>query len=323
MNDLISVIVPAYNIDKYIERCIKSILNQTYSNLEVIVVDDGSTDNTASIIDEYALKDQRIIPVHKVNGGVSSARMEGMHRANGKWIGFVDGDDVIEANMYEILMNNAIKYNADISHCGYQMVFPDGRINYFYNTKRIKIQDNVTGVVDLLEGDLVEPGLCNKLYKKSLFKDVNLDSNIRINEDLLLNYYLFKNSKISIFEDVANYNYMIRDNSATRGKITYNKIYDPIKVKEIIKNSSKGEIKIVADKVYLRTLVYVYNSLLIDDENLKKDKLNIRKVIINNKKQIKLLNKKLQAMTSFIIYLPFLYEYVYKFYYNYILKKKY
>ena len=150
MNDLISVVVPAYNIEKYIERCIKSILSQTYSNLEIIIVDDGSTDNTASIIDQYALKDTRIIPIHKKNGGVSSARTEGINRASGDWIGFVDGDDVIEENMYEVLINNAKKYDADISHCGYQMIFPDGHIDYYYNTKCIEVQDNTKALEELL-----------------------------------------------------------------------------------------------------------------------------------------------------------------------------
>ena len=160
MNDLISVVVPAYNIENYIERCIKSILNQTYSNIEVIIVDDGSTDNTGSIIDKYALKDHRVIPLHKENGGVSSARMEGIDRAKGEWIGFVDGDDVIEENMYEVLLNNAIEYNADISHCGYQMVFPDGHVDYYYGTKKISEQNKRQGLIDLIKGDFIEPGYC-------------------------------------------------------------------------------------------------------------------------------------------------------------------
>ena len=129
----ISIIVPAYNIAAWLPRCLDSILGQTYQNLEVIVVDDGSTDHTGDILERYAAMDARIRPLRKANGGVTSARLEGIRYADGEWIGFVDGDDEIEPDMYERLMGNALKYSADISHCGYQMVFSDGRINYFIN----------------------------------------------------------------------------------------------------------------------------------------------------------------------------------------------
>ena len=191
-NNLISVIVPVYNLENYIERCLASIQSQTYSNIEIIVVDDGSIDSSWNVINRIAKEDNRIIPIHKENGGVSSARMLGLANANGEWIGFVDGDDEIEEDMYEVLINNAFEYDADISHCGYKMIFNDGRITSFYDTKVKKIQDNTTGVIDLLEGDLIEPGLWNKLYKKSLFEDIELDTNIKINEDLLLNYLFLK-----------------------------------------------------------------------------------------------------------------------------------
>lgn len=148
MEPLISVIIPAYNIENYIERCMESVCRQTYRNLEIIVVDDGSKDQTGTVIDRMAQKDSRIIPIHKMNEGVSAARNTGLDRARGEYIGFVDGDDFIEENMYEFLLKNAQKYQADISHCGYQMVFPD-RIDYYYNTGAIIIQDQRQGVYDL------------------------------------------------------------------------------------------------------------------------------------------------------------------------------
>ena len=260
MNDLISVVVPAFNIDKYIERCIKSILNQTYSNLEVIIVDDGSTDNTANIIDDYALKDHRIVPIHKENGGVSSARMEGIHRASGEWIGFVDGDDVIEANMYEVLMNNAIKYNADISHCGYQMVFPDGHILKFHGTGKTINASTEEGLYNLLKADYIEPALVNKLYKKSLFSDIDnsslWDSSIKYNEDLLMNYILFKKSFHSYFVDLPLYNYILRKNSASTSVPSLKSVEDPLRVIRIIKGDAKNEdlYKIIYER-YIRILI--------------------------------------------------------------------
>lgn len=322
-NKLISVIVPVYNLENYIERCLKSIQNQTYSNIEIIVVDDGSIDDSWNVINRIAKEDNRIIPIHKENGGVSSARMLGLANANGEWIGFVDGDDKIEEDMYEVLINNAFECNADISHCGYKMIFNDGRITSFYDTKVKKIQDNTTGVIDLLEGDLIEPGLCNKLYKKSLFEDIELDTNIKINEDLLLNYYLFKNSQLSIFEDLTKYHYLIRDNSASRSKLNDYKIYDPIRVKEVILNDADDEYKSTAQKVFLRTLIYVYNSLIINEGDFVNDKKKIRKMIFSNRCYCSLLNSKLKIMTNMIMLIPNFYKIIYKIYYHNILKSKY
>ena len=163
---MISVIVPAFNVAQTIKRTLDSILAQTYQNIEIIVVNDGSKDETGAIIDSYAAQNRKIIAIHTQNQGVTAARLTGVKHASGEWIGFVDGDDEIEPDMYEILMNNAVQYKADISHCGYQMIFPDGRISYFHNTGCLMIQDNLTGLKDLLDGSLVEPGLWNKLFHK-------------------------------------------------------------------------------------------------------------------------------------------------------------
>lgn len=322
-NNLISVIVPVYNLENYIERCLKSIQSQTYRNIEIIVVDDGSIDGSWNVIKRIAKEDNRIIPIHKENGGVSSARMLGLANANGEWIGFVDGDDEIEEDMYEVLINNAFECNADISHCGYKMIFNDGRITSFYDTKVKKIQDNTTGVIDLLEGDLIEPGLWNKLYKKSLFEDIELDTNIKINEDLLLNYYLFKNSQLSIFEDLTKYHYIIRDNSASRSKLNDYKIYDPIRVKEIILNDSNSEIKEIAYKVYLRTIIYVIDGLII--ENTHEHDLQIKELIDllkKNRNSIKYLNRKLKLSAYMISYLNPVYKLLYRLY-NYFKSSNY
>ncbi|OUQ02420.1 hypothetical protein B5E92_14680 [Erysipelatoclostridium sp. An15] len=173
MDDLLSIIIPAYNIEPYIGRCLESLIIQTYKNLEIIVVDDGSTDNTLSIIKEYCNKDNRINVIHKKNEGVSVARLIGMKKASGEYIGFVDGDDIVEKDMFEFLINNAKKYGTDISHCGYVMDFPDGHSDYYYNTGRIIIQNNSKGLEDLLGGKYIEPGLCNKIYKINIKAYIN------------------------------------------------------------------------------------------------------------------------------------------------------
>lgn len=261
-NELISIIIPAFNIEQYIERCLKSVINQTYSEIEIIVVDDGSTDKTSTIIDFVAEHDSRIKVIHKKNGGVSQARIDGIHHASGEWIGFVDGDDYVEPHMFEYLIRNAIQYQADISHCGYQMIFPNGHIDYYYNTGIVEKQNHEKAMQELLSGERVEPGLWNKLFRKSLFQHVlskeNILCKIKINEDLLMNYWLFKAAKNSIYEDICLYHYLLRKGSAATTK-QRNHITEPLYVWEMIKNDLYGNDNLysIAYMRYLRILIGV------------------------------------------------------------------
>lgn len=122
---LISIIIPVHNQEKHITRCLDSILNQTYSNIEIIVVNDGSTDNTAIFVDKIALSDNRVNVIHQKNAGPGSARNTALDHAKGEYIGFVDSDDFIESNMYQTMIDAALMHNADIVQCGYEHVSPD------------------------------------------------------------------------------------------------------------------------------------------------------------------------------------------------------
>ena len=286
----LSIIIPVYNIENYLARCLDSVLNQTFSDFEVIIVDDGTNDSSGLIADSYAIKDNRIKVIHKENGGVSSARFEGIKTANGDFIGFVDGDDVIEPDMFSVLIQNAEKYNADISHCGYKMIFPDGRIDYYYNTDKIIEQDQHSGLTDLLKGEFIEPGLWNKIYKADLVKNIVhnsiMDSSIKINEDLLMNYYLFRQSNKSVFVDKCFYHYMIHKNSAATSKININKLCDPIKVLQILDSETKNEVDLnkIVNARYARILVYTATLSLKTNPELiaperKKARINLRKNI--------------------------------------------
>ena len=234
--NLISIIIPAYNLEKELGRTLDSVLAQTYENIEVIVVNDGSKDGTAAVMDAYATRDSRIKAIHKENGGVTSARLRGVAEASGDWIGFVDGDDDIEPDMYERLMKNALEHGADISHCGYKMILPSGKIRQYYGTGRKIIQDNHTGVKDLLEGRFVEPSLWNKLFRRELLIGLvqKIDLSIRINEDQLMNYYLFRCSEKAVFEDFCSYHYILRPGSAANAKVNIHQLEDPLKVKKIL-----------------------------------------------------------------------------------------
>lgn len=259
MENKISIIIPAFNIEKYLKDTLDSVLLQTYENIEVIVVNDGSTDGTASLVDEYVSKDSRIRAIHKENGGVTSARLRGVSEATGEWIGFVDGDDYVEPQMFEHLLKNALKYQADISHCGYQMVFPNGRVDYYYNTGRLIQQDRLTGQKELLSGTYIEPALCNKLYHKALFRSLLyedvMDRSIRNTEDLLMNYYLFKAADCAVFEDVCPYHYILRKNSAATSRLNEHRLLDPLRVTKIILADVVPELQSVLLSRLIRQLV--------------------------------------------------------------------
>ena len=256
MKDLISVVIPAYNIAQYLPTTLDSILAQTYENLEILVVNDGSKDGTGSVIDRYAAMDHRIRAIHKENGGVTSARLRGLDEATGEWIGFVDGDDLIEPDMYARLLENALKYDADISHCGYRMVFPS-RVDYYYNTGRLLEQDHHAGLKDLVEGRFIEPGLVIKLYRRSLFEGLTgrMDTSIKTHEDVLMNYWLFKASRKSVYEDVCPYHYVLRPGSASSSKLNLNKLRDPLKVSRAIYADAEDPLRPTALARMARQLI--------------------------------------------------------------------
>ena len=122
MNDIVSVVIPVFNVEKYIAKCIESLISQTYKKLEIILVDDGSTDYSGKICDEYSKLDNRIFVIHKENGGVSSARNIGMKKTTGSWVSFVDSDDWIETDFIEQLLSEGTKEEADVVLCGYNRV---------------------------------------------------------------------------------------------------------------------------------------------------------------------------------------------------------
>ncbi len=237
---LLSVIIPAYNLAEFLPNSLRSIFNQSYSKLEIIIVDDGSTDATDTVLKELASQDQRLRILHQKNKGVTSARLAGIEAAKGEWIGFADGDDEIEPDMYERLLSNALSYDADISHCGYQMVFPS-HTDYYYNTGQLICQDHQTALQDLIQGSFVEPGLWNKLYRKKLFQNLpeKMDASIKIMEDLLMNYYLFQEAEKSVYEDFCPYHYIVREGSAATAHINEHKLKDPLKVLKTIKRESE------------------------------------------------------------------------------------
>lgn len=212
MKPLITVIVPVYNVENYLNRCIKSIANQSYRNLEIILVDDGSTDTSGEICDSWAKKDSRIKVIHKKNGGVSSARNAALDIATGAYIGFVDADDYISEAMFEKLVNAAVLNNGEICICRFKS-------DKIYSGEQVKIYEN--DVLSLYLSDkLCEPSVAAKLYSKQAIKNVRFNCDLKIGEDYIFNFYAFKNATKAVVSEEQLYYYEQRENSAVH---TFNK----------------------------------------------------------------------------------------------------
>lgn len=328
VSNKISIIVPAYNIEEYLPACLDSILAQTYENIEIVLIDDGSVDRTGQIADEYREKySDKINCLHLKNGGVMNARMTGIKAATGEWIGFVDGDDAIEPDMYKRLIENALTYQADISHCGYQTIVNSGeRVHYFYNTGRLVEQDGMTGLNDLLSGSFVEPGLWNKLFHKTLFHSLLHDSgmpvNVKINEDLLMNYFLFKEAKKAVYEDFCPYHYMTRSTSATRSEFKAHKVLDPIRVKKYILDDVESELKDIAWQKYLVSCLNACDALYKRTE-WKQEYMMAKQELKINQDKWKLLSRNEQIKLKVFMISAGMYKFIFGIYEKYFQKKIY
>lgn len=235
----ISVIIPVYNVELYIERCLESIINQTYKNLEIILVNDGSTDKSGTICDEYALKDSRIRVIHQKNGGLSSARNRGLDIATGEYIGFVDSDDWISTDMYQTLLTIALKYEVDIVECGVQQVYCYK--DFFYednieiNEDKIFLSNNIDALNEELKWGKFTAIACNKLYKSNLFSTHRYPIG-KIHEDEYLTYKLLYSAvKLASIKDIKLYYYLQERQGAITSKFTEKNldIYDAYKEKLI------------------------------------------------------------------------------------------
>lgn len=223
MNVALSIIVPVYRAEQYLVKCIESILNQTFDDFELILVDDGSPDKSGEICDQYAKRDSRVKVIHKENGGASSARNAGLEIAQGEYIGFVDSDDWIHRDMFCKMYQLAIKKAADIVQCRFKIVFEDEKDEIKTNVEiheytPIQAMYNIYG--ELGTTTII---VCNKIYNKKLFK-VNRFEEGRTCEDEIIIHNLLKDAnKIVDTEDVLYY-YLQTPNSVMRTKCSTKKV---------------------------------------------------------------------------------------------------
>lgn len=212
MNPLISVIVPIYNVEKYLARCVDSIVNQTYKNLEIILVDDGSPDSCPQMCDDYAKKDSRIKVVHKKNGGLSDARNAGMAVATGEYISFIDSDDYVSDDFFECLLDVINKENSDIAECSVVKFYEDNRFDEFSDDLSVKTYDTQDAMSALIAENPFHQHVWNKLYKTELVKDIPYAVG-KLNEDEFWTYQVFgRANKVSKLNKTMYY-YFQRNSS--------------------------------------------------------------------------------------------------------------
>lgn len=212
MTPLISVIVPIYNVEKVLRRSLESILAQTYSNLEIILVDDGSTDSSPQICDEYAQKDSRVKVVHQHNKGVAEARNTGLSMVTGDYIYFVDSDDHIEKNLCEILISKFEQTNAQIIVFDYFVEDDEGKLSESFENIEEKLLITEDALCELMESKKVASFLWNKMYKRSVFESVTFPSG-RVWEDMAVGHKLFLNAESVYCMTQKLYYYCMRKGS--------------------------------------------------------------------------------------------------------------
>ena len=220
MNDKISVIVPIYNVEKYLNSCLKSICNQVYSNLEIILIDDGSTDDSSKICDLWKKKDCRIKVIHKENGGLSSARNAGIDIATGNYISFIDSDDVIHPNFYNELLKACINTNSDVAVCNFIKVKDFSGLP-LKDTNKVKydVFEGVYKYQQLInERNVVTTIACDKLYKKCIFNNLRFPIG-KIHEDEFIIHHILGKTKRIVYINKNYYYYLQRQGSITKQKV--------------------------------------------------------------------------------------------------------
>lgn len=265
-NELISIIVPVYNVEQYLEKCVDSIINQTYKNLEIILVDDGATDSSSKLCDKLAKIDNRIKVYHKENGGLSDARNYGVERATGDYIGFVDSDDYIDAEMYEKLYEAIKKENVDVAECNLKIIYPN-RVELFTEQNYYNVCTKQEYLEEYLKIEKIFGSACVRLIKSNIAKKLKFPVG-KLYEDTYYAYDLIDMVDKYVIMDTSYYNYLMRENSITNTKFNP-RILDLIEiVEEFHKMTYKSypSLKEAADCRRMYAYFSVLNSILLEDE---------------------------------------------------------
>lgn len=212
---MISIIIPVYNVELYLDKCLQSVVNQTYRNIEIILIDDGASDNSGIICDRWQKKDSRIKVIHKTNGGLSSARNVGIEQANGEYLMFIDSDDIVSEELCRVLIEMMKNNDADISICNAKHIFDDNVS--FKSTGKLHFYDCNEAICELWYQKSFLPSAWGKLYKRELFKNIRFTEGI-IFEDIDIMHELFYQCDKIIYGEMELYGYVHHENSITTKK---------------------------------------------------------------------------------------------------------
>lgn len=218
----VSIIVPVYNAERYIKRLLDSILNQTMPNYEIILVNDGSTDASESILEEYAKKDKRIVLVNVQNGGVSKARNIGLSKTTGEYVTFIDADDYIENDLIETLYEKAIQTNCDIVITGYYIVSQKNKIRMFDNCEE-KLSNDMA-MEELIRNRKIGMSVWAKLFKRNIISSLKFDENYKNYEDRLFVFEAIRNSQNVLIIPNTLYNYCMNRDSVTHSDFNLSRV---------------------------------------------------------------------------------------------------
>lgn len=271
-NNLISVIVPVYNVELYLAECINSILKQSFSNFELLLIDDGSTDHSSLICQEYVLKDSRIKYYKKSNGGLSDARNYGIKKSIGKYITFIDSDDYIDENYLKILFDSLISNNADISIANYRRIDELGNISYDLLPGKKMILSPIEAMEYILYQKYISISVTAKLYKANLFCKINFPYGKLYEDIITLPQLIFNSDKIVYLPDVL-LNYRIRTGSITESNFKekdMDMLYNALDILKYVKEHNFSSlIKPIQSYIYSKCSTLV---ILISKTNVKNNK---------------------------------------------------
>lgn len=317
MDDLVSIIIPVFNAERYIKKTLESVLNQTYKQIEIILINDGSTDNTTNILDIFQKQDKRIRVFMQKNRGVSYSRNVGIQKAKGKYIVFVDGDDYVDNNIIEELLNLIMETNSDIACMGYVLHRPDQKF-YFYNTQKKRIFTRTEGLEQLISGSYIEPGVVAKIFARECIIDLSFNQEIKYNEDYLFNLMAFSRAKKIVYYDITLYHYILHPGSATTNAPLVKRALDLIRVAEMAEEllSSEEQLVTILEKRKLFGYLGNYNSLLRGKgKDIAICRNYIRNKILSNKEKYQKINMNLKNRFYYygIVYAPWLYRLLYLF----------
>ncbi len=292
MKDLISIIVPVYNVEDYIERCLKSLVKQTYQNIEIIVINDGSPDDSQKIVDEFVKKyPDKVFSYMKENGGLADARNYGLYKIKGKYVAFIDSDDYVELDYCEYLYNLIKKYNCDVACC-----------NYCENDDLKKEAEDIKLIAgsEALKSYVYDPYIktCvwNKMYKRSLIKDIKF-SNVRVAEDLRFNTTVLPTAKKIVCSNQIKYHYNTLNVSLTRSSLSLLKIDQTMGAHDFqLECAKKTKDDEIISKVILNKFNQAYEYYLNIDKNTSKE---IKKYLQKTIKKCALNYKKYNSVSTF------------------------